>query len=174
MRFVWLLAADLLIFLANRVLAAARSGNGNAVVGGTVMAVTDGDTLQVRLASGPTRVRPDLMDVPETTQPWGKAAKAALERLVGAVLWNSRWWRRTGMSGWSPSCMPMAAVSTSSWRGRARPGWIANTGGTGGTVVGRIRRGASDGDCGRGGLDVSVGLAALEARSAGGREGLLW
>lgn len=49
---------------------------------GAVTAVTDGDTLRVQLASGPIRVRLDSIDAPEVTQPHGRAAKAALERLV--------------------------------------------------------------------------------------------
>jgi micrococcal nuclease len=53
------------------------------VLVGTVTAVTDGDTLRVQLTSGPIKVRLDSIDAPETTQPHGRAAKAALERLVG-------------------------------------------------------------------------------------------
>lgn len=53
-----------------------------AVLRGTVMRVIDGDTLMVRLASGPIRVRLHAMDAPEMNQPGGPEAKQALSALV--------------------------------------------------------------------------------------------
>lgn len=62
----------------------------NATLEGTVVRVTDGDTVRVRLDSGHTeRVRYIGMDTPETKKPgtpvqcFGKAATAANTRLVG-------------------------------------------------------------------------------------------
>ncbi|WP_066918291.1 thermonuclease family protein [Steroidobacter denitrificans] len=49
---------------------------------GTVMRVIDGDTLMVRLESGPIRVRLHAMDAPEMNQPGGPEAKQALIALV--------------------------------------------------------------------------------------------
>jgi len=61
----------------------AREG-ARPVLVGSVLAVTDGDTLRVSLASGPVRVRLDSVDAPESSQPGGAAARATLQRLVGA------------------------------------------------------------------------------------------
>jgi endonuclease YncB( thermonuclease family) len=52
------------------------------VLVGTVTKVTDGDTIRVRLSSGPIVVRLDSIDTPERDQPWGREAAAALARLV--------------------------------------------------------------------------------------------
>lgn len=49
---------------------------------GPVIKVTDGDTIKVQLSSGPITVRFDSIDTPESNQPWGPEAKAALARLV--------------------------------------------------------------------------------------------
>lgn len=49
---------------------------------GRVVGIADGDTLDVRLESGMLRVRLHGIDAPERDQPWGKAAKHALSRLV--------------------------------------------------------------------------------------------
>ena len=49
---------------------------------GRVFKVTDGDTIEVQLASGPINVRFDSIDAPESNQPHGAQAKAALTRLV--------------------------------------------------------------------------------------------
>jgi endonuclease YncB( thermonuclease family) len=59
--------------------AAAQS---NPVLVGTVIKVTDGDTIKVQLSSGPINVRLDSVDTPERNQPWGKESTAALARLV--------------------------------------------------------------------------------------------
>lgn len=49
---------------------------------GSVIKVTDGDTIKVQLSSGPITVRLDSIDTPESNQLWGPEAKAALARLV--------------------------------------------------------------------------------------------
>lgn len=54
----------------------------NPVLVGTVIKVTDGDTIKVQLSSGPINVRLDSIDAPESNQPHGAQARAALERLV--------------------------------------------------------------------------------------------
>jgi endonuclease YncB( thermonuclease family) len=48
------------------------------VLVGTVMQVTDGDTIKVQLSSRPISVRFDSIDAPEKNQPWGLEARAAL------------------------------------------------------------------------------------------------
>jgi len=51
---------------------------------GTVLSVTDGDTIKVQLSSGPIRVRFHSIDAPEHDQPWGREARSALvSRLDG-------------------------------------------------------------------------------------------
>lgn len=52
------------------------------VLVGRVTKVTDGDTIKVRLDSGPIKVRLDSIDAPERTQPHGKESLAALYMLV--------------------------------------------------------------------------------------------
>lgn len=47
-----------------------------------VVGVTDGDTVNVRLDSGMTRVRLHAIDTPERGQAYGQAARGALARLV--------------------------------------------------------------------------------------------
>jgi len=49
---------------------------------GTVSRVVDGDTIDVRLSSGPIRVRLHGIDAPERAQSWGHEATAALAALV--------------------------------------------------------------------------------------------
>jgi len=49
---------------------------------GTVTHVTDGDTLEVALASGAITVRLGNIDAPESGQPWGRNATEALAQLV--------------------------------------------------------------------------------------------
>lgn len=54
------------------------------VLVGYVTKVTDGDTIKVQLNSGPITVRFDSIDAPESDQPWGGEATAALSgRLSG-------------------------------------------------------------------------------------------
>jgi endonuclease YncB( thermonuclease family) len=48
------------------------------VLVGTVIKVTDGDTIRVQLSSGPVSVRFDSIDAPEKDQPWGAEAQRAL------------------------------------------------------------------------------------------------
>ncbi len=52
------------------------------VLTGRVIKVTDGDTIKVQLTSGPINVRFDSIDAPESHQPHGAQAKAALAKLV--------------------------------------------------------------------------------------------
>lgn len=52
------------------------------VLPGVVARVIDGDTIDVRLASGLIRVRLNGIDAPELSQPGGQAAKAALSLRV--------------------------------------------------------------------------------------------
>lgn len=54
----------------------------NPVLVGTVYKVTDGDTIKVQLTSGTINVRFDSIDAPESNQPHGAQAKAALAKLV--------------------------------------------------------------------------------------------
>src|SRR5688500_6353545 len=52
------------------------------VLVGTVTKVTDGDTINVELSSGPIIVRLGSIDAPESNQPGGNEAAEELERLV--------------------------------------------------------------------------------------------
>jgi micrococcal nuclease len=74
----YLLACLLLAF----VLAASWRADADPVLDGVVVGVVDGDTADVRLASGMIRVRLHAVDAPERDQPHGAAAKAALSKLV--------------------------------------------------------------------------------------------
>lgn len=67
----------LLLVTASAAFAADR-----AALQGVVVGVVDGDTADIRLTSGMIRVRLHAIDAPESGQPHGKAAKAALSRLV--------------------------------------------------------------------------------------------
>lgn len=49
---------------------------------GTVVGIADGDTVDLRLDSGMIRVRLHAVDAPEHDQPYGKAARRELSRLV--------------------------------------------------------------------------------------------
>jgi len=49
---------------------------------GTVVGISDGDTVDLRLDSGMIRVRLHAIDAPEHDQPYGKAARRELSRLV--------------------------------------------------------------------------------------------
>lgn len=55
---------------------------GSPVLAGTVTKVIDGDTLDVRLASGSVTVRLHSVDAPEWDQPYGRDAFAALYALI--------------------------------------------------------------------------------------------
>jgi endonuclease YncB( thermonuclease family) len=52
------------------------------VLDGVVVGVVDGDTADVRLASGMIRIRLHAIDTPEKGQPYGQAAKKELSGLV--------------------------------------------------------------------------------------------
>jgi len=54
----------------------------DSVLVGTVTRVTDGDTVEVELSSGPITVRLGSIDAPEFDQPWAREATDALSRLV--------------------------------------------------------------------------------------------
>jgi micrococcal nuclease len=56
----------------------ARADTGQPVLSGLVTEVVDGDTIVVRLSSGPIRVRLHAIDAPEHDQPWGVEARRAL------------------------------------------------------------------------------------------------
>lgn len=51
---------------------------------GRVLRVTDGDTVRVRLGSGPISVRLHAVDAPELGQPWGREARDRLARRLPA------------------------------------------------------------------------------------------
>jgi endonuclease YncB( thermonuclease family) len=53
-------------------------GEQQPVLVGSVIKVTDGDTITVQLSSGPISVRFHSIDAPEKDQPWGQEARAAL------------------------------------------------------------------------------------------------
>lgn len=75
-RFVWLAVPPLALCIS-------ISASGDLPrLAGTVARVVDGDTIDVQLASGPIRVRLHGIDTPESGQPWGREAKAALTALV--------------------------------------------------------------------------------------------
>lgn len=60
--------------------AAPRAMSQDLVLPGRVLRVTDGDTVRVRLDSGPINVRLHAVDAPEISQPWGREARDALAR----------------------------------------------------------------------------------------------
>ncbi len=60
----------------------AASAEPELVLPGTVIRVVDGDTVDVRLSSGPIRVRLYGIDTPERTQPFGAAASAYLTTMI--------------------------------------------------------------------------------------------
>lgn len=69
-------------FLAWAAASTARAEEARTVLPGVVVGVVDGDTADVRLASGMIRIRFHGIDAPESGQPHGKAAKSALSDLV--------------------------------------------------------------------------------------------
>jgi endonuclease YncB( thermonuclease family) len=60
----------------------AETATNPAVLPGVVVGVIDGDTADIRLESGMIRIRFHAIDAPESGQPHGKAAKAALADLI--------------------------------------------------------------------------------------------
>ena len=64
--------------------AAPRAAAQDLVLPGRVLRVTDGDTIRVRLSSGPINVRLHAVDTPELGQPWGREARDALARRLPA------------------------------------------------------------------------------------------
>ena len=77
-----LLAPVVLLLAAWNLAVPVRAEETRAVLQGVVVGVVDGDTADVRLASGMIRVRFHAIDAPESGQPHGKAAKAALSDLI--------------------------------------------------------------------------------------------
>jgi endonuclease YncB( thermonuclease family) len=69
------------VLLAVPFASVAQSGDSPVLVG-KVFKVTDGDTIKVQLQSGPINVRLDSIDAPESNQPHGAEAKAALATMV--------------------------------------------------------------------------------------------
>jgi endonuclease YncB( thermonuclease family) len=65
-------------------LAKSKTGEPLPTLDGTVLDVIDGDSLIVRLASGPIEVRMHSVDAPEHDQPGGAAARKALRKRVKA------------------------------------------------------------------------------------------
>jgi len=58
------------------------AADNRTVLRGVVTRVVDGDTIDVRLASGPIRVRLNAIDAPERSQPGGAdAARDLLDRV---------------------------------------------------------------------------------------------
>jgi endonuclease YncB( thermonuclease family) len=74
--------SGLLVCLAARPADLAAPSPVRTVLPGVVVGVVDGDTADVRLASGMIRVRFHAIDAPESAQPHGAAAKQALSDLV--------------------------------------------------------------------------------------------
>ena len=52
------------------------------LLAGTVTKVSDGDSIEVRLDSGPARVRFSAIDTPEFDQPYGTQSSAALKAML--------------------------------------------------------------------------------------------
>ena len=52
------------------------------VLAGVVTKVSDGDSIEVRLDSGPARVRFSAIDTPEYDQPYGQQSSAALKAML--------------------------------------------------------------------------------------------
>jgi micrococcal nuclease len=77
--------ATVFAWLAGSTVTRAQS---SPVLSGTVLEVIDGDSLVVRLDSGPVEVRMHAADAPEYDQPGGRAAQAALRQRLprGAVV----------------------------------------------------------------------------------------
>ena len=76
-----LATALVLVALAS---APSRALSQEAVLPGRVLRVTDGDTVRVRLGSGPINVRLHAVDAPELGQPWGREARDRLARRLPA------------------------------------------------------------------------------------------
>jgi endonuclease YncB( thermonuclease family) len=80
---IWLpLGLAAVVLAAWNVAAPVRAGEDRAVLPGVVVGVVDGDTADVRIASGMIRIRFHAIDAPESGQPHGKAAKTALSDLI--------------------------------------------------------------------------------------------
>lgn len=60
-------------------------GQEELVLVGRVTKIVDGDTIDVKLDSGPIRVRLDSIDAPERGQGWGRQSTAALSDVLGGV-----------------------------------------------------------------------------------------
>ena len=71
-----------LLFALLVVTSSAAVAGDRPVLQGVVVGVVDGDTADIRLDSGMIRIRFHAIDAPESGQPNGKAAKAALSQLI--------------------------------------------------------------------------------------------
>lgn len=71
-----------LLFVLSLALLRGVEAGERTVLEGVVVGVVDGDTVDVRLASGQVRIRLQAIDAPEMGQSYGKAAKRALSDLV--------------------------------------------------------------------------------------------
>lgn len=74
--------ALLALLLGFAVVAAGAAPGSAPRLAGTVVGIADGDTVDLRLDSGMIRVRLHAVDAPEHDQPYGKAARRELSRLV--------------------------------------------------------------------------------------------
>jgi len=72
----------LFMLLAALSLCATVHAEDPAFLPGVVVGIVDGDTADVRLASGMVRVRLHAVDAPERDQPYGAASRQALSKLV--------------------------------------------------------------------------------------------
>jgi len=70
------------IALALVLVTAAVAADDTPRLSGIVAGIADGDTVDVRLDSGMVRVRLHAVDAPEHDQPYGRAARRELSRLV--------------------------------------------------------------------------------------------
>lgn len=70
------------ILLALLILSAAATSDDRPVLAGRVTKIVDGDTIDVKLQSGPIRIRFHGVDAPEKAQAHGKEATAALSALI--------------------------------------------------------------------------------------------
>ncbi|MFM7707192.1 MAG: thermonuclease family protein, partial [Gammaproteobacteria bacterium] len=77
-------ALSMILVLIALASAPPRAVSQELVLPGRVLRVTDGDTVRVRLDSGPINVRFHAVDAPESSQPWGREARDALARRLPA------------------------------------------------------------------------------------------
>lgn len=76
------LLTSLLVLLASGAYGIALAADSRPVLTGTVTRVVDGDTIDVKISSGPIRVRLYGIDAPESTQPGGSDATSYLAKKI--------------------------------------------------------------------------------------------